>query len=274
MGRIALGLAYDGAAWQGWQTQPHGQTVQDTVERALAEFAQMPVLTICAGRTDTGVHAAAQVVHIDTPVQRRLESWVRGVNTFLPQSINVVWAQKVDQSFHARFSALSRTYTYLLWRGRSRPALWAGRAGWTHHLLDLAAMREGAYHLLGEHDFSAFRSSQCQAASPVRTLTRLDIKEQGAFVVLTLQANAFLHHMVRNLLGALLQIGQRRKPTTWTGELLARRDRRLAAATFMSDGLYLSAVEYPARFGLNLPAVLDQLAPFQVSDQCSKFRTK
>ncbi len=263
MRRIALGLAYDGSAWQGWQTQPHGQTVQDTLERALAEFARMPVPTICAGRTDTGVHAVMQIVHIDTPLDRRLESWVRGMNTFLPRSINVAWAQDVDPSFHARFSALSRTYTYVLWRGRTQPALWAGRAGWTHHPLDLHAMRNGASHLIGEHDFSTFRSSQCQAASPIRTLTRLDIEEQGPFVVLTLQANAFLHHMVRNLLGALLQIGQGREANNWTATLLEQRDRRLAAATFMPDGLYLSSVEYPARFGLDGHLAPDQLSPFR-----------
>ena len=263
MPRIALGLAYDGSAWQGWQTQPHGQTVQDTLERALAEFAQTPLSTICAGRTDTGVHAAMQVVHVDAPIERRLESWVRGVNAFLPQSINVAWAQEMDESFHARFSALSRTYTYLLWRGRARPALWAGRAGWTHHPLDVPAMREGSRHLIGEHDFSAFRSSQCQAASPVRTMTRLVIEEQGPFIVLTLQANAFLHHMVRNLVGALLQIGQGRQPTAWTRDLLAQRDRRLAAATFMPDGLYLSSVEYPDQFGLHHYSTPDQLSPFR-----------
>jgi len=263
MRRIALGLAYDGSAWQGWQTQPHGQTVQDTLERALAEFAQMPVPTICAGRTDAGVHAAMQIVHIDTPLDRRWESWVRGVNTFLPPSINVAWAQDVDLSFHARFSALSRTYTYVLWRGRVQPALWAGRAGWTHHPLDLDAMRNGASHLIGQHDFSAFRSSQCQAASPIRTLTRLDIEEQGPFVVLTLQANAFLHHMVRNLVGALLQIGQGREASDWMATLLEQRDRRLSAATFMPDGLYLSSVEYPAHFGLDGHHSPDQLSPFR-----------
>lgn len=264
MGRIALGLAYDGSAWQGWQTQPHGQTVQDTLECALAEFAQMPVPTICAGRTDTGVHAAMQIVHIDTPLERRMESWIRGVNTFLPRSINVAWAKDVDVSFHARFSALSRTYTYLLWRGRVPPALWVGRAGWTHHSLDLDAMRAGAHYLIGEHDFSAFRSSQCQAASPIRTLTRLDIEEQGPFVVLTLQANAFLHHMVRNLLGTLLQIGQGREATDWTRMLLAQSDRRLSAPTFMPDGLYLSSVDYPAHFGIDRHDAPDQLSPFRL----------
>ena len=186
MSRVALGLAYDGSAWQGWQTQPHGQTVQDTLEAALASFCgvQGAVPTICAGRTDTGVHGAMQVVHLDTALDRRMESWVRGVNAFLPPSISVQWARQVPDDFHARFSARSRTYVYLLWRGRVRPALWAGRAGWCFQPLDVAAMRAAAGALLGEHDFSSFRSSQCQAKHPVRHLHRLDIEERGPFLVL------------------------------------------------------------------------------------------
>lgn len=219
MSRIALGLAYDGSAWQGWQTQPHGVTVQDQVEAALASFAGGggPVATVCAGRTDTGVHAAMQVIHLDTDLQRRDESWVRGVNAFLPPSIVVQWARPVSEAFHARFSARSRM----------------------------------AGTLLGEHDFSSFRSSQCQARHPVRTLHRLDIDERGAFLVFTLRANAFLHHMVRNLIGALLQVGQGRESVAWMDALLRARDRRLGAPTFMPDGLYLSAIEYPAEFGFD-----------------------
>ncbi|MBV7487054.1 tRNA pseudouridine(38-40) synthase TruA [Bordetella sp. BOR01] len=253
MPRVALGLAYDGSSWQGWQTQPHRQTVQDTLETALGRFAGIdaPVPTICAGRTDTGVHAAMQVVHLDTNLERRDESWVRGVNAFLPPSIAVQWAQPVSDDFHARFSARSRTYHYLLWRGRVRPPLWAGRAGWCFQALDVDAMRQAAAALLGEHDFSSFRSSQCQARHPVRTLHRLDIDERGPFLIFTLRANAFLHHMVRNLIGALLQIGQGRQPVHWMPALLAARDRRLAAPTFAPDGLYLSAIEYPAEFLLN-----------------------
>lgn len=255
MPRIALGLAYDGSAWQGWQTQPHGQTVQDRLEAALGEFSGtgVPLATVCAGRTDTGVHAAMQVVHLDTALDRRDESWVRGVNAFLPASIAVQWAQAVSDDFHARFSALSRTYVYLLWRGRVRPALWAGRAGWCFQPLDLDAMRQAAQSLLGEHDFSSFRSSQCQARHPVRTLHRLDIEERGPFVVFTLQANAFLHHMVRNLVGALLQVGQGREQAAWMAQLLQARDRRLGAPTFMADGLYLCAIEYAG--GHALPAL-------------------
>lgn len=252
MSRIALGLAYDGSAWQGWQTQPHGQTVQDRFEAALGEFsgARVPLATVCAGRTDTGVHAAMQIVHLDTELDRRDESWVRGVNAFLPDSIAVQWAQAVPDDFHARFSARSRTYVYLLWRGRVRPALWAGRAGWCFQPLDLDAMRLAAQALLGEHDFSSFRSAQCQARHPVRILQRLDIDERGPFVVFTLRANAFLHHMVRNLVGALLQVGQGRESATWMAQLLQARDRRLGAPTFMADGLYLCAIEYAESYEL------------------------
>lgn len=265
MTRMALGLAYDGSPWQGWQTQPHRQTVQDTLEEALGRFSGIDgiVPTICAGRTDTGVHAAMQVVHLDTPLARRDESWVRGVNAFLPPSIAVQWAQSVPDDFHARFAARSRTYIYLLWRGRVRPPLWAARAGWCFQPLDVDAMRRAASTLLGEHDFSSFRSSQCQARHPVRTLHQLDIQERGPFLVFTLRANAFLHHMVRNLMGALLQIGQGRESVSWMPALLAARDRRLAAPTFSPDGLYLSAIEYPPEFQLKeLDGAAHLLSPF------------
>ncbi|ANN66511.1 tRNA pseudouridine(38-40) synthase TruA [Bordetella bronchialis] len=263
MPRLALGLAYDGSAWQGWQTQPHRRTVQDTLESALQQFLAVPAGTVCAGRTDAGVHAAMQVVHLDTEVHRRPESWVRGLNALLPPSIAVRWARAVPDTFHARFSALSRTYTYLLWNDRVRPALWAGRAGWCFQPLDVDAMRAAAAALLGEHDFSSFRSSQCQARHPVRTLHRLEIAAQGRFLVFTLQANAFLHHMVRNILGALLQVGQGRQASSWMSDLLAARDRTQGAPTFMPDGLYLSAIEYAPAFGLDdLDGREHLLAPF------------
>jgi len=250
MPRIALGVAYDGSAWNGWQTQPHGKTVQDTLEAALAQFADRPVATICAGRTDTGVHAAMQVVHLDTEAQRREESWVRGVNALLPPSIAVRWARVVEDDFHARFSAASRTYVYLLINDRVRSPMWAGRAGWCFQPLDIEAMREAATALLGQHDFSSFRSSQCQAKHPVRVMHSLDIATRGDLIVVTLRANAFLHHMVRNLMGALLQVGQGRKPVAWMADLLAARDRTKGAPTFMPDGLYLAAIEYPEHFTL------------------------
>lgn len=263
MPRLALGLAYEGSVWQGWQTQPHRQTVQDTLESALRQFLAAPTATTCAGRTDAGVHAAMQVIHLDSDVQRRPESWVRGLNALLPPSIAVRWARPVPGTFHARFSALARTYTYLLWNDRVRPALWAGRAGWCFQPLDVDAMRAAAAALTGEHDFSSFRSSQCQARHPVRTLHQLDIATQGCFLVFTLRANAFLHHMVRNIIGALLQVGQGRQPAAWMGDLLAARDRTQGAPTFMPDGLYLSAIDYPPEFGLDdLDGRRHLLAPF------------
>lgn len=250
MARIALGLAYDGARWLGWQTQRGGRTVQDQLESALASFLAQPAGTICAGRTDTGVHALEQVVHIDTPVQRRMESWVRGLNALLPQSVRVQWAITVPSDFHARFSATSRSYVYLLRSSRVASPLLHGKSGWTHRPLDLHRMRHAAEHLLGEHDFSAFRSSECQAASPVRCLTQLDIAQSGDFFRFTFQANAFLHHMVRNLMGALVEVGWGAREPEWMPELLAHRDRRLAPPTFSPAGLYLARVEYPAHYEL------------------------
>ena len=250
MQRIALGLAYDGAPWRGWQTQPGGHTVQDRLEAALASFLARPTATICAGRTDTGVHALEQVVHVDTSVQRRMESWVRGLNALLPSSIRVQWACIVDDRFHARFSATSRSYVYLLRSHRVASPILHAKVGWTHRALDPQRMRRAAAHLVGEHDFSAFRSSECQAASPVRNLERLEIAQAGDFFIFTFKANAFLHHMVRNLMGALVEVGKGGCQPEWMLELLAQRDRRLAPATFSAAGLYLARAEYPARYEL------------------------
>ncbi|MGB3290484.1 MAG: tRNA pseudouridine(38-40) synthase TruA [Burkholderiaceae bacterium] len=263
MPRVALGIVYDGSRWLGWQTQRGGGTVQDTLESALAQFLAQPTGTICAGRTDTGVHALGQVVHLDTQVERRDESWVRGLNALLPDSVAVQWAQAVPDEFHARFSALSRSYIYLLRNARQRSPLMHARAGWVYHALDLERMRQAAARLVGEHDFSSFRSSQCQAASPIRKLSTLDIVQHGEYFLFTFQANAFLHHMVRNLMGALLYVGQGRQDPAWMDELLAQRDRRRAAPTFSPDGLYLAQVGYPAGFGLPIAdpreALLSQL---------------
>ncbi|NYT85877.1 tRNA pseudouridine(38-40) synthase TruA [Pollutimonas harenae] len=250
MPRMALGLAYDGSFWQGWQTQPGGLTVQDKVESALARFLDQPVSTICAGRTDTGVHALEQVVHLDTQADRRLESWVRGLNALLPDSIAVQWAKPVSDSFHARFSAISRSYIYIVRNTRVRSPLMHGRVGWVYHSLRLAPMRDAARRLIGEHDFSSFRSSQCQAASPVRTMQEVSIEQYGDFYLFKFRANAFLHHMIRNLMGALLYVGQGKQEPDWMDELLAQRDRRRAAPTFSPAGLYLSGVEYPDEHGL------------------------
>lgn len=251
MPRIALGVAYDGAGWHGWQTQPGGLTVQDRLEATLATFLdQYKVATICAGRTDTGVHALQQIVHLDTTALRRDESWVRGLNALLPSSIAVRWARVVAPEFHARYEARTRTYFYVLRCARVRSPHLHGKVGWWYHALDPDLMRRAAALFLGEHDFSAFRSAECQAASPVRTLQRLDITVHGEFLVFRFVANAFLHHMVRNIMGTLVAIGQGKHAPDWAAHLLARRDRRLSAPTFAPDGLYLAHVAYPERYGL------------------------
>jgi tRNA pseudouridine38-40 synthase len=244
--RVALGLCYDGRAWHGWQTQPGGCTVQDTFEEALGRFlASAPLSVVCAGRTDAGVHALQQVVHVDTECVRRDLSWVRGINAHLPASIAVQWARPVAPDFHARFSARARCYFYVLRCAPVRSPILDGRVGWIHDALDVDAMRGAAQKLLGEHDFSAFRAAECQAASPVRTLQALTITQRGGLLVFEFRANAFLHHMVRNLMGVLVMIGRGRRPPQWAAELLECRDRRLAAPTFMPDGLYLAHVAYP-----------------------------
>lgn len=248
--RIVLGLEYDGAAFAGWQTQPQGNTVQDAVERALAEIAGAPVRTTCAGRTDAGVHAAAQVVHFDTPAARPENAWVRGVNAHLPDSIAVRWSRVVADDFHARFSARSRSYRYVLVNHAVRPALMHGRVGWFHLPLDLAAMQAGAAHLVGERDFSAFRAVECQAKTPVKTLHRAEVRRQGDCVIFDFHASAFLHHMVRNIMGCLLAVGARRRPTQWLGDVLAARDRAAAAPTFAPDGLYFVGPYYDPGLGL------------------------
>ncbi len=250
MQRFALTLAYDGSHFNGWQTQPGGTAAQDVLERALETIAGHPVSTVCAGRTDAGVHALRQVVHFDSDAERPHSAWVRGVNAHLPEAIAVRSATLVDEGFHARYGALRRRYRYLLYRSPVRHPLVARRAGWTFHEPDLGRMREAAALLVGEHDFSAFRSAQCQAASPVRRLEALTLQEQGAFVVATFTGNAFLHHMIRNLMGALLAVGEGRHAPEWVAELLAGRDRRRAPATFAPDGLYLDGAQYEARFGL------------------------
>ena len=245
MARVALGISYDGRPWQGWQKQPHRQTVQDTLEQALSIFAATPVETICAGRTDTGVHALGQVVHFDCESVRTEESWVRGVNAHLPDTISVQWAQYVNDDFHARFSATARAYTYVILNSRVRQPLWAGRAGWVFQPLDVEAIKQAAQCLLGEHDFSSFRSSQCQAKSPIRTMTELSVVQKNHLIFVSLHGNAFLHHMVRNILGALVQIGQGRQPPEFMADLLALKDRTKGSPTFAPDGLYLTEVSYP-----------------------------
>ncbi len=253
MNRIALGIEYDGSRFLGWQKQPGGGTIQDALESALTTIAAVPVGVTCAGRTDRGVHAEGQVIHFDTVAERPESAWVRGTNALLPDSVAVLWSKRTAADFHARYSALSRTYRYLLLNRPVRPALQARSAGWFHAPLDVAAMRAAARQFTGEHDFSAFRSSECQAKSPVRTLHALEIEVAGGRIVFTLRANAFLHHMVRNIVGTLLYIGKGKHPPEWAAELLESRDRSRAAPTFAAEGLCLEHVEYAPQW--NLPCV-------------------
>ena len=248
--RIALALEYDGSRFLGWQTQPGGGTVQDTLQAALSGIAGAPVQVTCAGRTDRGVHARGQVVHFDTEAERPDSAWVRGVNALLPDSVAVLWAIRVADEFHARYAALARTYRYVLLNRPVRPALAARHAGWYHATLNIDAMRAAARQLVGEHDFSAFRSAECQAKSPVRTLHALEVEARGERIDFLLRANAYLHHMVRNIVGTLIYVGNGRHAPAWVGEVLASRDRARAAPTFAPEGLYLERVEYAERWGL------------------------
>ena len=242
--RIALGLSYLGTAYHGWQSQSSGRTVQDHLELALSQFADAPLTTLCAGRTDAGVHGLMQVVHFDTTLDRPPFSWVRGTNRYLPHDIALEWAQPVPSGFHARASAIARRYAYVVRDSAIRPSLDAGRVGWTFRPLNHAAMLQAAQHLLGEHDFTSFRASACQALSPVKQLTRLDIRQHGTYWRFDFQANAFLHHMIRNLMGCLIQIGQGLHPPEWIHDVLAAKDRNAAAPTFSPDGLYFLGPVY------------------------------
>ena len=255
--RIALGLEYRGTRYCGWQTQLAGCSVQDHLERALEKFLGKKVATTCAGRTDSGVHAMAQVVHLDSEVERDDVSWVRGTNSNLPSDIRVVWANPVTANFHARFSASARAYQYLLLNDAVESATFNGLVGWFHGALDVDKMREAAQLLVGEHDFSSYRSAECQAKSPVRLMLEASVKstvasvgETRGMMVLAFRANAFLHHMVRNIVGELIYVGAGRRSLSEFRQVFAARDRSLAAPTFAPDGLYLCCVDYPPEFDL------------------------
>ena len=248
--RIALGVSYNGQTYRGWQSQPDGQTVQDKLEKALSTFANQPIGTLCAGRTDAGVHGLMQVVHFDTEIERTEYAWVRGTNANLPKDISVHWAVKTTPEFHCRASAKSRRYAYVLLESPIRPSIEAGRVGWTFQSLDMDAMRTGANLLLGEHDFTSFRASECQALSPVKTMMEIAITRRGAYWRIEFEANAFLHHMIRNIMGCLVQIGTGKRPPQWMAEVLAARDRRVAAPTFSPDGLYFLGPRYDAAWGM------------------------
>jgi tRNA pseudouridine38-40 synthase len=248
--RVALGIAYRGTAYSGWQSQPGGRTVQDHVDAAISAFAAVPLKSICAGRTDAGVHALNQVIHFDTEAERALDAWVRGTNRYLPGDIAVQWCRFVPASFHSRATAIGRRYDYLLLESPVRPALESGLAGWTFRPLDGDAMRRAGQALVGEHDFSAFRSSECQALSPVKTMRDVAIERRGAYWRFRFDADAFLHHMIRNIVGCLVAVGSGVRSVDWLAEVLDKRDRSLAAATFAPDGLYFVGPYYDASHGI------------------------
>ncbi len=260
--RIALGLSYLGRAYEGWQSQLSGRTIQDHLESALLEFTQHTIRTHCAGRTDARVHALLQVVHFDSPVMRDSASWVRGLNSFLPEDIGVQWAAQVDDGFDARKCAISRKYIYILLESPVRPSLETGRVGWSFKALDLELMQEGARHLVGTHDFSSFRAAACQALSPVKTLNSIKIERTGAthrsdpinfassYWRFEFEGNAFLHHMIRNIMGCLIYIGQGKNPPSWMVEVLEAKNRAAAAPTFAAEGLYFAGPKYDPTWAL------------------------
>jgi tRNA pseudouridine38-40 synthase len=252
--RIALGLSYAGQGYLGWQSQIGGNTIQDNLEAALAAFCGLPnsgrVVTNCAGRTDAGVHGLMQVVHFDTPLERDISSWVRGTNSYLPPDIAVQWARVMPGDFHSRGSAIARRYAYVLLESIVRPSVETGRVGWVHRPLALQNMQLATHVLLGENDFSSFRAAQCQALSPIKTMRRIDISQRGAYWHFEFEASAFLHHMIRNIMGCLITIGQGKQPPEWMDQVLAARSREAAAPTFSPNGLYFLGPVYEAQWGL------------------------
>ena len=248
--RVVLGLEYCGLGFCGWQSQLQGCGVQDALETAVSIIAGVKIGVIAAGRTDTGVHAAFQVVHFDTTVERPLTAWVRGVNSHLPPGVAVLWAHEVSDDFHARFAANQRGYRYVLLNHAVRPGLNHGLIGWYHRPLDVDAMNRAAALLIGQHDFSAFRAAACQAKSPSKDLRRVQVERRGDYLLCDFLADGFLHHMVRNLMGCLIQVGAGYQTPEWVQTVLQSRDRSLAAPTFDAAGLYLTHIRYPAHFAL------------------------
>lgn len=246
--RIALGIEYDGTGFFGWQRQREVNSIQGELEKALSQVANESVEIFCAGRTDAGVHGTGQVIHFDTSAVRDMRGWIMGANSNLPTGIAVRWAKPVSDEFHARFSATARRYRYVIYNRKYRPAILGRGLSHYHQDLDVNLMQQAAPLLLGEHDFSSFRAIQCQSNTPFRNLMHLQIERYQDFIVIDIKANAFLHHMVRNITGSLLEIGMKKRPPQWLGELLAAKDRTLAAATAKAEGLYLVAVDYPAQF--------------------------
>lgn len=250
MSRWAAAVEYLGAAYSGWQSQPHAPSVQAAVEAGLGKVANHPVETVAAGRTDSGVHGFHQIIHFDSPSARTPYAWLLGTNTNLPDDVALRWVQPVPDEFHARFSARSRSYRYLIHNARARSALLLGRAAWVAWDLDAPAMHRAAQALIGELDFSAFRDSECQSNTPMREVQAISVRRQGSFVALDIRANAFLHHMVRNIVGSLIEVGTRKQPEGWIAEVLASRQRTRAGMNAPACGLYFVQAEYPSEFGI------------------------
>ncbi|MDJ0806983.1 MAG: tRNA pseudouridine(38-40) synthase TruA [Gammaproteobacteria bacterium] len=248
--KIALGVEYDGTDFHGWQFQGDVRSVQECLESALSKVADHPVSVHCAGRTDTGVHASGQVVHFETTAHRTARSWVLGANVNLPADASVCWARQMPQDFHARFSAVGRHYHYQILNRGVRSAIWRNRATWVHQPLDAEAMQQAAKYLVGTHDFTSYRALACQAKHPVRTIHRLEVSRRGEVIGIEVHANAFLHHMVRNIAGVLIAIGKGERPETWTREILELQDRTRGGVTAPPQGLCLTGVDYPEEYGL------------------------
>ncbi len=265
--RIALGISYQGSAYHGWQSQTGLVCTQTLLEQALSQVADHPIALSCAGRTDKGVHAIGQVVHFDTTAQRSARAWLLGGNSHLPADIRIHWAQEMDSTFHARFSALARRYHYIIYNHRLKNALWNSYSSHCYIPLNENAMQSAAQHLIGEHDFSSFRAASCQAKSAWREVQHINIKRQGCYVIIDIQANAFLHHMVRNISAVLMTIGAEKKPIDWAKQVLLAHDRKAADVTATANGLYLSQVFYPEKFALpptendffKIPSILQEL---------------
>lgn len=251
--RIVLGIEYDGRGFFGWQSQPELATVQGVLEEALAKVANESIHLHCAGRTDASVHATGQVVHFDTTAKRHIDAWIWGTNSHLPSTIVVRWARHVDYHFHARFKAYARRYRYVIYNHPIRPAILSGRVTWHYFPLNIEPMRIAASYLLGEQDFSSFRASKCNSNTPMRNVTSVDIQRQGDFIFIDIEANAFLHHMVRNIAGVLMKIGAGIKPASWMNDVLLAKNRKMAAETAPPDGLYLVQVKYPEAYTFPIP---------------------
>ncbi|HEW98682.1 MAG: tRNA pseudouridine(38-40) synthase TruA [Candidatus Parabeggiatoa sp. nov. 3] len=260
--RIALGIEYAGEHYWGWQIQPKGLNVQRYVEAALSKVANEPVAVVCAGRTDSGVHALEQIVHADVTVQRTKRSWRLGTNANLPQDISILWAQSVDEQFHARFSAQARHYRYVILNRPSRPALLAKRVTWEHQLLAVEHMQTAANYLIGTHDFTSYRAVACQAKNPIRTVSRLSVSRFDEQVIIDISANAFLHHMVRNIAGVLITIGRGEQPPEWARTVLEAKDRRQGGVTAPAYGLYFCRVDYPPPYQNLFPQAPLPKGPF------------